>query len=89
MAKKVKTTMGKEPQKKMIMAVVAWLGGAFGIHLLMMGHKNWWWRPAAFFASLFTCCLPVYLVICFWPLYDIYLILTGQMKMADGRDLLE
>jgi len=87
MAKKAKTKIGKEPQKKIVMAAVAFFLGVFGIHALLMGHKNWWWRPVAYVASWFCC--PILLVSMLWPIYDVYLILTGQMKMADGRDLLE
>ncbi len=68
---------GKPAQKKMMMAVLAFFAGNFGIHRYLMGHKNWWLMPL-------TCGL------CgFWALADTVMILTGNLKMADGRDLLE
>lgn len=67
----------KEQQKKMIMALVCWLGGSFGIHRFMMGYSNWW-------LMLITCggCG-------IWTLYDLIQILTDKMPMADGRPLLK
>ena len=74
--------MGKEPQKKIIMVAAAIFLGGWGVHALMMGYKNWWYR------------IPVTLLTCgfgggLWALYDTYMIFTNQMKMADGKDLLE
>jgi len=49
--------------------------GSLGIHRKMMGYSNWW----------------IQLITCggfgFWALYDLIMIITGSMKMADGREL--
>lgn len=66
----------KEPQSKIVMAVVCWLLGGFGIHRMMMGYSNWW----LMLLTLGGCGI--------WTLVDLISILTGKMKMADGRDLL-
>jgi TM2 domain-containing membrane protein YozV len=65
-----------EAKSKMTMAIVCWLVGVFGVHRLMMGYSNWW-------LMLITgggCGI--------WALIDLIKILTGSMKMADGRDLI-
>ena len=70
--------MEKEQQSKMMMAVVCWFLGAFGIHRMMMGYKNWWYM---ILATAF-CGAGI-----LWAWYDLVMILTGSMKMEDGRDL--
>lgn len=71
-------TQNSEPKKvqsKMTMALVCWLLGGWGVHRYMMGYSNWW-------IMLLTgggCGI--------WALYDLIMILTGKMKMADGTDL--
>lgn len=65
----------KELQSKMTMAIVCWFLGALGIHRLMMGYKNWW----LMLLTAGGCGI--------WTLIDFIQILTGSMKMADGRDL--
>ena len=65
----------KPVQKKMVMFLVCWFAGALGIHRLMMGHKNWW----LMLITLGGCGI--------WTLIDMIMILTGSLKMADGRDL--
>ena len=65
----------KEVQSKIMMAVVCWFIGVLGIHRLMMGHKNWWLMLITFGG----CGI--------WALIDLIQILTGGLKMADGRDL--
>jgi TM2 domain-containing membrane protein YozV len=65
----------KELQSKIVMAVVCWFLGGLGIHRLMMGYKNWW----LMLLTAGGCGL--------WTLIDFIKILTGSMKMADGRDL--
>jgi TM2 domain-containing membrane protein YozV len=65
----------KELQSKMTMAIVCWFLGSLGIHRLMMGYKNWW----LMLLTAGGCGL--------WTLIDFIQILTGSMKMADGRDL--
>ena len=46
-----------------------------GIHRLLMGHKNWW----LMLITAGGCGI--------WTLIDFIMILTGSLKMADGRDL--
>jgi hypothetical protein len=71
-------TQNSEPKKvqsKMTMALVCWILGTWGVHRYMMGYSNWW-------MMLLTgggCGI--------WALIDLISILTGKMKMADGRDL--
>ena len=65
----------KELQSKLTMAIVCWFLGSLGIHRLMMGHKNWW----LMLLTAGGCGI--------WTLIDFIQILTGSMKMADGRDL--
>jgi TM2 domain-containing membrane protein YozV len=69
-------TEQKPAQKKMVMILVCWLGGAFGIHRMMMGYSNWW----LMLLTAGGCGI--------WTLIDLIKIATGSMKMADGRDLL-
>jgi hypothetical protein len=57
------------------MILISFLLGGLGIHRLMMGYSNWW-------LMLITgggCGI--------WALIDFIQIITGSMKMADGRDL--
>jgi len=68
----------KPAQKKMMMALICWFAGGFGIHRYMMGYKNWWVQ----LLLTFLCGIGY-----FWALYDLIMILMGKMKMADGRDL--
>tara|TARA_B100001013_G_scaffold204394_1_gene123918 strand:- start:82 stop:297 length:216 start_codon:yes stop_codon:yes gene_type:complete len=65
----------KPAQSKAIMLIVCWILGALGIHRLMMGYGNWW----LMLITLGGCGI--------WVLVDFIKILTGSMKMADGRDL--
>lgn len=68
-------TEQKPVQKKMIMALVAFFAGGFGIHRYLMGYSNWW----IMLVTLGGCGL--------WSLYDLVMILTDKMNMADGRPL--
>ena len=65
----------KAPQSKMTMIIVCWLLGVYGIHRLMMGYSNWW----IMLITLGGCGI--------WTLIDLIQIIMGNMKMADGRDL--
>ena len=65
----------KAPQSKMTMIIVCWLLGVYGIHRLMMGYSNWW----IMLITLGGCGI--------WTLIDLVQIIMGNMKMADGRDL--
>ncbi|MCK9498727.1 MAG: TM2 domain-containing protein [Bacteroidales bacterium] len=68
-------TEEKAVQKKMIMALICWFAGALGIHRLLMGYKNWW----LMLITVGGCGI--------WTLYDLIMILTDKMPMADGRPL--
>ncbi len=62
-------------QPKMKMIIFCWFLGCLGIHRKMMGYKNWW-------LMLLTwggCGI--------WTIIDLIKLLTGSMKMADGREL--
>lgn len=65
----------KQLQSKTTMAIICFFIGGLGIHRLMMGHKNWW----VMLITLGGCGI--------WTLIDFIMILTGNLKMADGRDL--
>lgn len=65
----------KPVQQKTTMILVCFFIGGLGIHRLMMGYSNWW-------LMLITCggCG-------IWAIIDLIQIITGKMKMADGREL--
>jgi TM2 domain-containing membrane protein YozV len=67
----------KEQQSKMTMILIALFIGQLGIHRLMMGYSNWWLQLITFGG----CGI--------WALYDVIMIATGKMGMADGRPLKE
>lgn len=75
MLKIIIMTEEKAVQKKMIMALICWFAGALGIHRLLMGYKNWW----LMLITVGGCGI--------WTLYDLIMILTDKMPMADGRPL--
>jgi TM2 domain-containing membrane protein YozV len=62
-------------QPKMMMLLICFFLGGFGIHRKMMGYSNWW----LMLITMGGCGL--------WALLDLIKIATGSMKMADGRDL--
>ena len=64
------------PQQKTTMILVSFFLGGLGIHRLMMGYSNWW----LMLITLGGCG--------FWALFDFIQIIVGNMKMADGRELL-
>ncbi len=68
-------TEQKPVQSKTTMILISFFLGVLGIHRLMMGYSNWW-------LMIVTCggCG-------IWALIDFIKIITGSMKMADGRDL--
>ena len=68
-------TEQKQLQSKLVMALVCWFLGSLGIHRLMMGYKNWW----IMLITLGGCGI--------WTIYDLIMILTDKMPMADGRPL--
>ena len=65
----------KPVQQKSTMIIICVFVGGLGIHRLMMGYSNWW----LMLITLGGCGI--------WTLIDFIKIITGSMKMADGRDL--
>lgn len=65
----------KPVQSKTTMILICLFLGGLGIHRLMMGYSNWW----LMLITLGGCYV--------WWLIDLIKIITGSMKMADGRDL--
>ena len=65
----------KELQSKGTMILVCFFLGGLGIHRLMMGYSNWW----LMLITLGGCGIRT--------LIDFITLLTGSMKMADGRTL--
>jgi TM2 domain-containing membrane protein YozV len=62
-------------QSKSTMILISFFLGGLGIHRLMMGYSNWW----LMLITLGGCGI--------WALIDFIKIVTGNMTMADGRDL--
>ena len=65
----------KELQSKSTMSIVSFFLGGLGIHRLMMGYSNWW----LMLLTAGGCGI--------WTLIDFIQILSGNMNMADGREL--
>ena len=65
----------KPAQSKTTMIIVCLFLGGLGIHRMMMGYSNWW----LMLITLGGCGI--------WSLIDLIKLITGSMKMADGRDL--
>ena len=65
----------KPAESKSTMILISFLLGGLGIHRLMMGYSNWW----LMLITVGGCGI--------WALMDFIKIITGSMKMADGRDL--
>ena len=65
----------KQPQSKTMMMLICFFLGAWGIHRLMMGYKNWWLMLVTFGGFGI------------WTLYDLVMIAMGKMNMADGTPL--
>ena len=65
----------KPVQQKSTLIIICFFVGGLGIHRLMMGYSNWW----LMLITLGGCGI--------WTLIDFIKIITGSMKMADGRDL--
>ena len=68
--------MFKRKYSRFEMALICWTLGIFGIHRLLMGYKNWYLQ----FFTLGGLGL--------WMLYDLFFIIIGKMKMANGQSLL-
>jgi hypothetical protein len=69
----------KPAQSKTTMILICLFLGNLGIHKMMMGYEDWWKRLVL---SIF--CVPVSGI---FTLIDLFKILNGNLKMADGRDL--
>ena len=67
--------MEKNVQSKIAMILVSFFLGQLGVHRYMMGYSNWWIQLITFGG------------LGIWQLVDFIRIITGDMKMADGRDL--
>lgn len=80
MTEENKSVEKKEPQQKLVMAVVCWFLGWAGIHKMMMGYEKWW-------LMLLASALSFGAIGGLWSLYDLVMILTGKMTMADGSEL--
>ena len=65
------------PQSKVAMILISFFVGTFGVHRYLMGYKNWWVMLITFGG----CGI--------WSLVDFIRIITGDMRMADGRPLKE
>jgi TM2 domain-containing membrane protein YozV len=73
---KIKNMTEQKPvQSKTTMILISLFLGGLGIHRLMMGYSNWW----LMLITAGGCGI--------WSLIDLIKIITGSMKMADGRDL--
>jgi len=70
----------KQPQSKLVMALVCFFLGALGIHRLMMGYEKWW---LMIIVTVCTCGIGGGI----WALIDFIQILLGNLKMADGQNL--
>ena len=68
-------SVDKPVQQKTTMIIVCLFLGGFGVHRLMMGYSNWWLMPI----TCGGCSI--------WAIIDLIQIITGKMRMADGRDL--
>jgi TM2 domain-containing membrane protein YozV len=67
--------MEKQSQSKIAMILVSFFIGQLGVHRYLMGYSNWWLQLITFGG------------LGIWQLVDFIRIITGDMKMADGRDL--
>jgi TM2 domain-containing membrane protein YozV len=68
--------MEKQVQSKIAMILISFFVGNFGVHRYMMGYSNWWLQLITFGGFGI------------WTLVDFIRIITGDMKMADGRELI-
>jgi TM2 domain-containing membrane protein YozV len=68
--------MEKNVQSKIAMILVSFFLGQLGVHRYMMGYSNWWLQLITFGG------------LGIWQLVDFIRIITGDMKMADGRELI-
>ena len=66
----------KPAESKTTMILISFFLGGLVIHRLIMGYSNWW----LMLITVGGCGI--------WTLIDFIKIITGSMKMADGRDLI-
>jgi len=66
----------KPVQSKTTMILICLFLGGIGLHRLMMGYSNWW----LMLITLGGCGI--------WSLIDLIKLITGSLKMSDGRDLI-
>ncbi len=69
------TQQEKPAQSKVAMILLSFFLGGLGVHRLLMGYSNWW---------LMLITLGGFGI---WTLIDFIRIITGSMKMKDGREL--
>lgn len=65
----------KPVQSKTTMILVSFLLGGLGVDRYLMGYSNWWLK----LITAGGCGI--------WSIIDLIQIITGKMKMADGREL--
>jgi len=65
----------KQLQSKTTMILISFFLGGLGIDRFLMGYSNWWLK----LITLGGCGI--------WASIDLIKIITGSMKMADGREL--
>jgi TM2 domain-containing membrane protein YozV len=68
--------MEKQVQSKTAMILMSFFLGHLGVHRYMMGYSNWWLQLITLGG------------LGIWTLVDFIRIITGDMKMADGRELI-
>jgi hypothetical protein len=66
----------KQAQSKSTMILITFFLGSLGIHRLMMGYSNWWLMLISFGGFGI------------WSFIDFIRIITGNMKMANGDELI-
>jgi len=69
-------TMEKQVQPKIAMILISFFVGNLGVHRYLMGYSNWWLQLITFGGFGI------------WTLIDFIRIIIGDMKMADGRELI-
>jgi TM2 domain-containing membrane protein YozV len=68
--------MEKQAQSKIAMILMSFFLGHLGVHRYLMGYSNWWLQLITFGG------------LGIWTLVDFIRIIIGDMKMADGRELI-
>jgi TM2 domain-containing membrane protein YozV len=68
--------MEKQTHSKIAMILMSFFLGHLGVHRYLMGYSNWWLQLITFGGFGI------------WTLVDFIRIIIGDMKMADGRELI-